>query len=86
METSNLGKADCLLLLVREALPPAPHTLGNVPWDGAGVDIKLWVCVPVQASLPAVTTSMGLKKAYIVNNLKETPYLLEGGIQPVYSA
>lgn len=56
METGNLKKAVCLLW-VHEPLQPAPYTLGHVPLDGAGLDIKVWNRVPVQASLPAVTSS-----------------------------
>lgn len=56
METGNLKKAVCLLW-VHEPLQPAPYTLGYVPLDGAGLDIKVWNRVPVQASLPAVTSS-----------------------------
>lgn len=55
VETGHLEKAVCLLLLVHGTLQPAPHTLGNVPLDGAGLDVKVWDCVPVQVSLPPVT-------------------------------
>lgn len=83
----SLEKPVCLLL-VHEPLQPAPCILRNVPLDGAGLDVELWDCVPVQASLPAVTlpASMGLERAYTVSNLKKKNYLLDGGIQPIYSA
>ena len=65
VETGHLEKAVCLLLLVHEPLQPAPRTLGNVPLDGAGLDVKLWNCFPVQASLPAVTPPLRDWKEHI---------------------
>lgn len=54
VETDHLEKSVCLLL-VHETLQLTSGTLGNVPLDRVGLKNKLWNCVPVQVSLPAVT-------------------------------
>jgi len=64
VETGHWEKAVCLLH-VHEPLHLASHCLGNIPLDGAGLDVKLREVVPVQASLPAVMPPLWSWKGHI---------------------
>lgn len=85
VQTDNLEKSVCLLL-VHETLQLTSCTLGNVPLDGAGLNVKLWNCVPMQATLPAVTPPLrDWKEDIQKTTFRKVFYFLEGGIQPIHS-